>query len=241
MLPVPLDCPFSAQQQSSILNVYNGVLKECPCNIKQAQYDPQFYQEDATTCFYTQYAPLVTTGVRVSNVVCKHYWKLKEPPCAYSANNHRWLALSFREQLTRFYHKAPPSFSAKVTTCSLYPKCNANLKLPIDTFYRESRSGVNIAKRNIMTGLFGLISLTKHTISYSFVYVSKSKYFVKCCKIMNNIYSPSLFSKVSLDCTFLIAPSLISTVSLDCTFLIAPSLFSKVSLDWCTIQRNFRE
>ena len=56
-----------AQQQSSILNVYNGVLKECPCNIKQAQYDPQFYQEDATNCFYTQYAPLVTTGVRVSN------------------------------------------------------------------------------------------------------------------------------------------------------------------------------
>jgi hypothetical protein len=22
-------------------------------------------------------------------VVCKHYRKLKEPPCAYSANNHR--------------------------------------------------------------------------------------------------------------------------------------------------------
>jgi hypothetical protein len=38
-------------------------------------------------------------------VVCKHYRKLEEPPCAYSANNHRWLALSFREQLTRFYHK----------------------------------------------------------------------------------------------------------------------------------------
>jgi hypothetical protein len=30
------------------------------------------------------------------------------------------------------------------------------LKLPIDAFYRESRSGVNIAKRNITTGLFGL-------------------------------------------------------------------------------------
>jgi hypothetical protein len=38
-------------------------------------------------------------------LLCKHYRKLKEPPCAYSANNHRWLALSFREQLTRFYHK----------------------------------------------------------------------------------------------------------------------------------------
>jgi hypothetical protein len=33
----------------------------------------------------------------------------------------------------------------------------ANLKLPIDAFYRESRSGVNIAKRNITTGLFGLL------------------------------------------------------------------------------------
>ena len=44
----------------------------------------------------------------------------------------------------------------KVTTRSLYPECTANLKLPIDAFYRESRSGVNIAKRNITTGLFGL-------------------------------------------------------------------------------------
>ncbi len=44
----------------------------------------------------------------------------------------------------------------KVTTRSLYPECIANLKLPIDAFYRESRSGVNIAKRNITTGLFGL-------------------------------------------------------------------------------------
>jgi hypothetical protein len=35
---------------------------------------------------------------------------------------------------------------------SLYPECIANLKLPIDAFYRESRSGVNIAKRNITTG-----------------------------------------------------------------------------------------
>jgi hypothetical protein len=30
------------------------------------------------------------------------------------------------------------------------------LKLPIDAFYRESRSGVKIAKHNITTGLFGL-------------------------------------------------------------------------------------
>ena len=44
----------------------------------------------------------------------------------------------------------------KVTTRSLYPECIANLKLPIDAFYRESRSGVNIAKRIITTGLFGL-------------------------------------------------------------------------------------
>jgi hypothetical protein len=44
----------------------------------------------------------------------------------------------------------------KVTTRSLYPECIANLKLPIDALYRESRSGVNIAKRNITTGLFGL-------------------------------------------------------------------------------------
>jgi hypothetical protein len=44
----------------------------------------------------------------------------------------------------------------KVTTRSLYTECIANLKLPIDAFYRESRSGVNIAKRNITTGLFGL-------------------------------------------------------------------------------------
>jgi hypothetical protein len=44
----------------------------------------------------------------------------------------------------------------KVTTRSLYPEYIANLKLPIDAFYRESRSGVNIAKRNITTGLFGL-------------------------------------------------------------------------------------
>jgi hypothetical protein len=44
----------------------------------------------------------------------------------------------------------------KVTTRSLYPEYIANLKLPIDAFYRESRSGLNIAKRNITTGLFGL-------------------------------------------------------------------------------------
>jgi hypothetical protein len=59
----------------------------------------------------------------------------------------------------------------KVTTRSLYPECIANLKLPIDTFYRESRSGVNIAKRNITSGLFGLnkpllkvYSITPYTV-----------------------------------------------------------------------------
>ena len=50
----------------------------------------------------------------------------------------------------------------KVTTRSLYPECIANLKLPIDAFYRESRSGVNIAKRNIMTALFGLSRWSLH-------------------------------------------------------------------------------
>jgi hypothetical protein len=38
-----------------------------------------------------------------------HYRKLKEPPCAYSANNHSWLVLSFSELLTRFYHKESSS------------------------------------------------------------------------------------------------------------------------------------
>jgi hypothetical protein len=41
----------------------------------------------------------------------------------------------------------------KVITRGVYPECIANLKLLIDAFYRESRSGVNIAKRNITTGL----------------------------------------------------------------------------------------
>jgi hypothetical protein len=43
---------------------------------------------------------------------------------------------------------------APKVTSSLYPECIANLKLQIDTFLRESRSGVNVAKRNITTGLF---------------------------------------------------------------------------------------
>jgi hypothetical protein len=45
---------------------------------------------------------------------------------------------------------------APKVTSNLYPECIANLKLPVDAFYRESRSGVNVAKRNITTGLFGL-------------------------------------------------------------------------------------
>jgi hypothetical protein len=48
---------------------------------------------------------LSAVSISMFLVDCKHYLKLKEPPCAYSAHNHRWLALSFREQLTRFYHK----------------------------------------------------------------------------------------------------------------------------------------
>jgi hypothetical protein len=60
----------------------------------------------------------------------------------------------------------------KVTTRSLYPECIANLKLPIDAFYRESRSGVNIAKRNIATGLFGLHPMRNN---YSIILNEKSK------------------------------------------------------------------
>jgi hypothetical protein len=37
----------------------------------------------------------------------------------------------------------------KVTTRSLYPEYIANLKLPIDTFYRESRSGVNMSLKHL--------------------------------------------------------------------------------------------
>jgi hypothetical protein len=47
----------------------------------------------------------------------------------------------------------------KVTTRISYPECIANLKLPIDAFYRESRSGVNIAKRDITTGLFFIVPM----------------------------------------------------------------------------------
>ena len=57
----------------------------------------------------------------------------------------------------------------KVTTRSLYPECIANLKFPIDAFYRESRSGVNIAKHNITTGLFGLMESMKKMGFLSFV------------------------------------------------------------------------
>ena len=42
---------------------------------------------------------------------------------------------------------------APKVTSSLYPEFKANLKLPVDTFYR---SGVNVTKRNITTGLCGL-------------------------------------------------------------------------------------
>ena len=54
----------------------------------------------------------------------------------------------------------------KVTTHSLYPECIANLKLPIDAFYRESRSDVDIANRNITTGLFGL-GRTRHIVKFN--------------------------------------------------------------------------
>ena len=42
---------------------------------------------------------------------------------------------------------------APKVTSSLYPEFKANLKLPVDTFYR---AGVNVTKRNITTGLCGL-------------------------------------------------------------------------------------
>ena len=45
---------------------------------------------------------------------------------------------------------------APKVTSSLYPEYIANLKLPVDVFYREIRSRVIVAKRNITTGLFGL-------------------------------------------------------------------------------------
>ena len=74
----------------------------------------------------------------------------------------------------------------KVTTRISYPECIANLKLPIDAFYRESRSGVNIAKRDITTGLFGLQTVRKFNVS-----VNDSK-----------IKSYYLFRKVFLESKF---------------------------------------
>jgi hypothetical protein len=75
------------------------------------------------------------------------------------------------KQVTRiiqslYYAKLLLLLVPKVTTCSLYPECIANLKLPIDTFYRESRSGVNIAKRNITFGLFGLLCMQHCNLSF---------------------------------------------------------------------------
>lgn len=55
-----------AQQELNTSISYDNILTNCPCNLKQAQNDPQFYQEEGSSCFYTQYAPLVTTGARVS-------------------------------------------------------------------------------------------------------------------------------------------------------------------------------
>jgi hypothetical protein len=51
----------------------------------------------------------------------------------------------------------------KVTTHSLYPECIANLKLPIDAFYRESRSGVNtLYKRCTRWNCISLLSVYWH-------------------------------------------------------------------------------
>ena len=71
----------------------------------------------------------------------------------------------------------------KVTTHSLYPECIANLKLQIDAFYRKSRSGINIAKCNITTGLFGLIGIgqTSRNFFSAEDYTNMSYY--NCCGI----------------------------------------------------------
>jgi hypothetical protein len=79
----------------------------------------------------------------------------------------------------------------KVTTCSLYPEYIANWKLPIDAFYRESRSGVNIAKRNITTGLFGLTTTAINTfgqrkvISFFTLVTNKGEHSIFCSKETN--------------------------------------------------------
>ena len=45
---------------------------------------------------------------------------------------------------------------APKVTSSLYPECIANLKLPVDAFYRESRSGVNVANNSNNSSPFRL-------------------------------------------------------------------------------------
>lgn len=57
-----------APTYESTLNVYDEVLVECPCNLPQAENDPQYYQETGTYCFYTQYAPFIAAGARVSKI-----------------------------------------------------------------------------------------------------------------------------------------------------------------------------
>ena len=73
----------------------------------------------------------------------------------------QWNHLTSERSIDQCLHTFPKLLLLlvpKVPTRSLYPECIANWKLPIDAFYRESRSGVNIAKRNITTVLFGLLT-----------------------------------------------------------------------------------
>jgi hypothetical protein len=57
----------------------------------------------------------------------------------------------------------------KVITRSLFPECIANLKLPIDAFYRESRSGVNIAKRNNVGKLNNELNIVNQLVDLHFL------------------------------------------------------------------------
>jgi hypothetical protein len=107
----------------------------------------------------------------------------------------------------------------KVITRSLYPECIANLKLPIDAFYRESRSGVNIAKRNITTGLFGLVVVQKCWLG---VFSPTSALFKK-----KSYFFSRTFSKVA---TFEIQRFKISVSCFSSTYRIKGILFSILSL-----------
>ena len=63
--------------------------------------------------------------------------------CNTGHSHHNYcLGLMFLEM--SYMYKLLLILAPKVPT-SLYPECIANLKRPIDAFYRESRPGVNAA------------------------------------------------------------------------------------------------